>query len=139
MDAHSGADPFIMLLDGEARSSPQARSKTRRCPAHYEPLQSVVRNELYTQQSNPVLGEYDRDDNPYNGPINDRVSVRAHDLSRHRDVGHHDALRAVASRTAAAAFCEIDPELAVSKGIKNGDWVYRLDRASVEIEVRALV
>ena len=37
-----------------------------------------------------------------------------------------------------SAFCEIDPELAVEKGIKSGDWV-TLSTALGEIEVRALV
>ena len=37
-----------------------------------------------------------------------------------------------------SAFCEIDPQLAVEKGIKSGDWV-TLSTALGEIEVRALV
>jgi formate dehydrogenase major subunit len=37
-----------------------------------------------------------------------------------------------------AAFCEIDPELAVQKGIRNGGWA-TIATAAGEIEVRALV
>ncbi len=37
-----------------------------------------------------------------------------------------------------AAFCELSPELAVEKGIRNGDWV-TVETARGDIEVRALV
>ena len=61
MDFHSGSDPFIMMLEGKAQIFvPGGALKDAPIPAHYEPQQSVVQNELYKQQSSPVFGRYDR-------------------------------------------------------------------------------
>ncbi len=138
MDAHSGSDPFIMLVDGRGQLFVASGLKDAPMPAHYEPIQSVVGNELYAQQSNPVLGEYHRTDNPYNGATNDDypyilTTYRVTEMS-----GIMTRYVPWLAELQPAAFCEIDPELAVEKGIKNGDWCV-ISTAVGEIEVRALV
>jgi formate dehydrogenase major subunit len=139
MDFHSGADPFIMMLEGKAQIFvPGGALKDAPIPAHYEPQQSVVQNELYKQQSSPVFGRYDRTDNPYNKPIDERfpyvlTSYRITEMS-----GIMTRYVPWLAELQPRAFCEIDPQLAVEKGIKNGDWV-TLSTALGEIEVRALV
>ncbi len=138
MDAHSGADPFIMMVDGKGALFVASGLKDGPLPAHYEPLQSVVKNEFYSQQSNPALGLYHRSDNPYNKPIDDKypyvlTTYRVTEMSgiMTRYVPWLAELQPV-------AFAEINPELAVEKGIKNGDWV-TISTAVGEMEARALV
>ena len=139
MDFHSGSDPFIMMLEGKGQLFvPGGALKDAPIPAHYEPVQSVVQNELYAQQSNPVYGRYRRKDNSYNEPVDERfpyvlTTYRVTEMSwiMTRYVPWLAELQP-------SAFCEIDPELAVQKGIKSGDWA-TLSTSLGEIEVRALV
>jgi formate dehydrogenase major subunit len=139
MDFHSGSDPFIMMLEGKAQIFvPGGALKDAPIPAHYEPQQSVVQNELYKQQSSPVFGRYERTDNPYNKPIDERfpyvlTTYRVTEMS-----GIMTRYVPWLAELQPSAFCEIDPQLAVEKGIKSGDWV-TLSTALGEIEVRALV
>ena len=139
MDFHSGSDPFIMMLEGKAQLFvPGGALKDAPIPAHYEPVQSVVQNELYSQQSNPAYGRYDRTDNEYNKPVDDRfpyvlTTYRVTEMS-----GIMTRYVPWLAELQPAAFCEIDPELAVIKGIKSGEWA-TLSTALGEIEVRALV
>jgi formate dehydrogenase major subunit len=139
MDFHSGADPFIMMLDGKGQIFvPGGALKDAPIPAHYEPQQSVIENALYKQQSSPVFGRYDRDDNPYNKPVDENfpyvmTTYRITEMS-----GIMTRYVPWLAELQPSAFCEIDPELAVSKGIKTGDWV-TLSTALGEMEARALV
>jgi formate dehydrogenase major subunit len=138
LDAHSGADPFIMNLDGKGQIFVSAGLKDAPLPTHYEPLQSVVRNLLYQQQSNPTLGEWVRRDNPYNDPVDPRfpyvlTTYRITEMS-----GIMTRYVPWLAELQPAAFCEIDPQLAVEKGIANADWV-TISTALGEMEARALV
>ena len=138
MDAHSGADPFIMQLDGRAQLFVSAGLKDGPMPAHYEPLASVVHNQLYRQQSNPSLREWKRSDNPYNGAVNPKypyvlTTYRITEMS-----GIYTRYIPWLAELQPEAFCEIDPELAVEKGIRSGEYV-TLSSAVGEIEARALV
>jgi len=138
MDAHSGSDPFIMMLDGRGALYVANGLKDAPIPAHYEPMQSVVRNELYEQQSSPTLGEFIRRDNPYNGAVDDAypyvlTTYRITEMS-----GIMTRYVPWLAELQPSAFCEIDPELAVEKGIKSGDWVTISTRVG-EMEARALV
>jgi formate dehydrogenase major subunit len=138
MDAHSGADPFIMQLDGRGQIFVAGPLKDGPLPAHYEPLASVVRNQLYAQQNNPSLKEFRRRDNPYNGLVNPDypyvlTTYRITEIS-----GIYTRYIPWLAELQPEAFCEIDPELAVEKGIRNGQYV-TLTTAVGEIEARALV
>lgn len=138
MTAHSGADPFIMQLDGRAQMFVAGPLKDGPLPAHYEPLASVIHNQLYSQQHNPSLKEFRRRDNPYNGSVNAEypyvlTTYRITELS-----GIFTRYIPWLAELQPEAFCEIDPELAVQKGIRNGEYV-TLTTAVGEIEARALV
>ena len=138
MDFHSGSDPFLMMADGKAQLFVASGLKDAPVPAHYEPLQSVVRNELYAQQSNPVVREWTRDDNAYNKPVDDAYP---HVLTTYRVTEMSGIMTRYVPWLAElqpAAFCEIDPELAVERGIVNGAWV-TISTALGEMEARALV
>ncbi|HET9031111.1 MAG TPA: formate dehydrogenase-N subunit alpha [Candidatus Aquilonibacter sp.] len=138
MDAHSGADPFIMMLDGRGQLFVASGLKDGPMPAHYEPLQSVVSNELYAQQSNPTLGEYHRRDNPYNKAIDEAYPYVLTTYRITEQSGIMTRYVPWLAELQPTAFCEIDPELAVEKGIKSGDWV-TISTSVGEMEARALV
>src|SRR5207244_1459784 len=55
LDAHSGADPFIMRPDGKGWLFTPAGLLDGPLPTHYEPAESPVANSLYKQQASPVL------------------------------------------------------------------------------------
>jgi formate dehydrogenase major subunit len=138
LDAHSGSDPFIMQADGRAHLFVTGALKDGPLPAHYEPLESVVRNPVYKQQSSPTLREWDRDDNPYNEPESPDYPYV---LTTYRLTEHSGIMTRYVPWLAElqpALFAEIDPELAVEKHVRNGDWVTIATKLG-EIEARALV
>ncbi|MDQ2872728.1 MAG: molybdopterin-dependent oxidoreductase [Candidatus Eremiobacteraeota bacterium] len=138
MDAHSGADPFIMQLDGRGQLFVASGLKDGPLPVHYEPLASVIANQLYPQQNNPLLREWKRRDNAYNGAVNPDypyvlTTYRLTEMS-----GIYTRYVPWLAELQPEAFCEIDPELAVTLGIRNGGWV-TIITALAQIEARALV
>ncbi|MDQ2662924.1 MAG: formate dehydrogenase-N subunit alpha [Candidatus Eremiobacteraeota bacterium] len=138
IDEHSGADPFIMQLDGRGQLFVASGLKDGPLPVHYEPLASVVHNQLYGQQNNPLLKEWKRSDNAYNGAVNPNypyvlTTYRITEMS-----GIMTRYVPWLAELQPEAFCEIDPELAVEKGILNREWV-TISTALGEIEARALV
>jgi formate dehydrogenase major subunit len=138
IDAHAGSDPFIMQPDGRMQLFAAGTLKDGPLPAHYEPMDSVVRNHVYGQQNNPALREFDRNDNRYNGPQNPDFPYV---LTTYRLTEHSGIMTRYVPWLAElqpALFVEIDPELAVLKGIKNGGWATVTTRVG-EIEARALV
>ncbi len=138
IDAHAGSDPFIMQPDGRIQLFAAGTLKDGPLPAHYEPLESVVRNHVYGQQNNPALREFDRNDNRYN-PLQDPEFPYV--LTTYRLTEHSGIMTRYVPWLAElqpALFVEIDPELAVLKGIKNGGWATIKTRVG-EIEARALV
>jgi formate dehydrogenase major subunit len=138
LDAHSGADPFIMNLDGKGQIFVNAGLKDAPLPTHYEPRQSVIDNLLYAQQNSPLMGEWARRDNAYNDAVDAEFP---HVLTSYRITEHSGIMTRYVPWLAElqpAAFCEIDPELAVAKGIVNGDWVTLSTRLG-STQARALV
>ena len=109
-------------------------------PAHYEPLESPVRNDFYGQQSNPAADKRERPDNPWASSPDPRFP---HVLTTYRLTEHHTA--GGMSRTLShlaelqpALFCEISLALAAATGVTNGDTV-RISTARGSIRARALV
>ena len=138
IDAHAGSDPFIMQRDGLAQLFVPHSLKDGPLPAHYEPLESIVKNPVYTQQHNPVLREWRRDDNPYNGTDNPEYPYA---LTTYRLTEHSGIMTRYVPWLAELQpelFAEIDPELAVEARVRNGDWVTIVTGLG-EIEARALV
>jgi formate dehydrogenase major subunit len=138
VDAHSGASPFIMNIDGLAQLYTAGTLKDGPLPTHYEPLASPVKNQLYAQQNNPAAQEWQRPDNPYNGTDNPDypyvlTTYRLTEMS-----GIMTRYVPWLAELQPSAFAEINPELAVEKHIRNGDWV-TITTAVGEMEARALV
>jgi formate dehydrogenase major subunit len=110
-------------------------------PAHYEPLESPVRNLVYEQQANPAADTKSRPDNRYaDSPGDPRYP---HVLTTYRLTEHHTAggmTRTLAhlAELQPALFAEISPELASEIGARNGDAV-SVSTPRGEIRARALV
>ncbi len=138
IDAHSGADPFIMQVDGRGQLFVAAGLQDGPLPAHFEPLNSVVPNLVYGQRHNPLAREWKRRDNALSGDCNPRYP---HVLTTYRITEMSGIMTRYVPWLAELqpqAFCEIDPELAVSSGIRSGEWV-TISTALGEMEARALV
>ncbi len=138
VDAHAGSDPFIMQLDGRAQLFVATSLKDGPLPAHYEPLESPVANLVYTQQNNPSLREWNRSDNPSNGTDNPDYPYVLTTYRLTEQSGIMTRYVPWLAELQPALFAEIDPELAVTVGVRNGDWVTVVTKLG-EIEARALV
>jgi formate dehydrogenase major subunit len=141
MDAHDGTAPFMLQEYGVAELFGVQGTVDGPFPTHYEPRESPVRNALYPDvQINPVLKQWLRRDNPYHDVADERYPFV---LSTYRVTEHH--LSGAMSRWSPwlaelqpELFCEISPELAVERGIRNREWV-TITTARGQIEARALV
>ena len=138
--AHDGRSPFLMTADGKAAIFVPSGLKDGPLPAHYEPVESPVRNALYQQQDNPAAKKFQRPDNPYHEVGDPRYP---HILTTFRLVEHHTG--GLMSRGSARlselqpeGFCELPPELADEEAIRNLDWII-LATARGEIRTRALI
>jgi formate dehydrogenase major subunit len=141
MDAHSGADPFIMNGDGRAWLYAPSGLKDGPLPAHYEPFESPVGNALYPDwQNNPCVVTFNRRDNPMHGRENPRYPyiITTYRLTEHHTSGAMSRWSSWLSELQPALFCEIDGQLAQEKGMANGDWV-TITTSRSSIEARALV
>jgi formate dehydrogenase major subunit len=137
---HGGAEPFAMQYDGRGWLWAPMGLVDGPLPAHYEPLESPVRNDFYGQQSNPAADKRERPDNPWASSPDPRFP---HVLTTYRLTEHHTA--GGMSRTLShlaelqpALFCEISLALAAATGVTNGDTV-RISTARGSIRARALV
>jgi formate dehydrogenase major subunit len=141
IDAHAGADPFIMTGDGRAWLYAPSGLKDGPLPAHYEPFESPVANALYPDwQNNPCVITFDRRDNPMHGRDNPRYPyiITTYRLTEHHTSGAMSRWNSWLSELQPALFCEIDAQLAQEKGVANGDWV-TITTSRSSIEARALV
>jgi formate dehydrogenase major subunit len=141
IDAHTGADPFIMNGDGRAWLYAPSGLKDGPLPAHYEPFESPVGNALYPDwQNNPCVVTFDRRDNPMHGRANPRYPyiITTYRLTEHHTSGAMSRWNSWLSELQPALFCEIDAQLAEEKGVANGDWV-TITTSRSSIEARALV
>jgi formate dehydrogenase major subunit len=141
MDAHSGADPFIMTGDGRAWLWAQQGIKDGPLPTFYEPWESTTGNALYPkQQHNPAMVTFDRPDNPTNGSENPRYpyAITTYRLTEHHTSGAMSRWNTWLAELQPELFAEIDPELAREKGVANGDWV-TVSTSRAQVEARALV
>jgi formate dehydrogenase major subunit len=140
-EALPGDAPFIMHPDGLGWLYVPSGLKDGPLPAHYEPLETNLANDLYPSQlRNPVARTMERPDNAYANSPDERYP---HILTTYRLTEHHTA--GGMSRTLShlaelqpELFAEISPELAGEVGVINGDHVV-IATARGEIEARALV
>ena len=141
VETQDGDAPFIMQQYGVAEIFGVQGTVDGPFPTHYEPKESPVANALYPDvQVNPVLKEWRRRDNPYHGTGDPRYPyvLTTYRLTEHHLTGAMTRWLPWLAELQPEAFVELSPELAVERGIRNGDWV-TLETARAEIEAKALV
>ena len=141
LDAHSGADPFIMKADGKGWLFTPTGLVDGPLPTHYEPAESPVVNPLYPrQQNNPVFKYWRRDDNllaAVNDPKFPYVAT-TYRLTEHHLSGAMSRWLPWLAELQPELFIEMSPELAAEKGIENLDFV-RISSVRGQIRAKALV
>jgi formate dehydrogenase major subunit len=140
LDAHGGNNPFIMLQDGVGWLYVPSGLVDGPLPAHYEPVESPVRNPLYKQQSSPVLKYWK---NPRNAlaTVGDKKYphvITTYRLTEHYLAGAMSRWQPWLTELMPELFIEMSPELAREKGIRNLDWV-RISTPRAQIRAKALV
>ncbi len=140
--AIAGDDAFIMQGDGKGWLYAPSGLIDGPMPTHYEPAESMVRNPLYGQQSNPTRKVYDRDDNLTNpSPPEKHSEVFPYVFSTSRLTEHHTAggmsrQLAYLSELQPEMFVEVSPELAAERGLTHLGWAHIVTaRAAIEAKV----
>ncbi|HEU5019946.1 MAG TPA: formate dehydrogenase [Pseudolabrys sp.] len=140
MDAINGRSPFIMIADGRASLFVPSGLKDGPLPTHYEPVESPVKNPLYSQQDNPVAKKWERPDNHYHsvGDLKYPYLLTTYRLTEHHSGATPTRSVPVTAELQPEGFCELPPELARELGIENLDWV-TISTARGKIETRAMI
>jgi len=141
LDTISGIDPFIRQVDGKGWLFAPNGLHDGPLPTHYEPQESVCENPLYGQQCNPARMEWDREDNPYHRAWGDPrfpYVLTTYRLTEHHTAGAMTRWLSWLAELQPEMFCEVSPDLAREKGLRNGDWA-TISTARAEIEARVLV
>ncbi len=136
-----GDDPFLMQADGKGWIFAPAGILDGPFPTHYEPEESVIENPLYPQQCNPARMEWHRRENPYHRAYGDPrfpYVLTTYRLTEHHTAGGMSRWLSWLSELQPEMFCEVSPELAALKGLRNGGWA-TVTTARGEIECRVLV
>jgi formate dehydrogenase major subunit len=139
-EALPGDAPFIMHPDGMGWLWVPSGLKDGPLPAHYEPLESNIKNPLYDQQVNPAAAKFERPDNPYADSPDARFPyvLTTYRLTEHHTAGGMSRTLSHLAELQPALFAEISPELAAEAGVANGELV-KISTARGAIEARALV
>ncbi len=139
MAAIAGDAPFIMKSDGRGWLFAPTGTKDGPLPTHYEPVESPVRNLLYSQRDNPMVECFDVPLNPKN-PLDGEYPIVAttYRLTEHYLSGPMSRFNSWLNELQPEMFVELSHELAEEKGIEHGGWmVVWSSRAA--IEARAMV
>jgi len=142
LDALSGTDPFIMKTDGRGWLFVPTGLVDGPFPVHYEPVESPVHNQLYKQQSSPVLKWWARG-KPYNqiaavGDPKYPCIITTYRLTEHYLSGAMSRWLPYLAELQPELFVEIGRELAHERGIANLDFV-KVTSPRHQVRARALV
>ena len=140
IDAHSGADPFIIQADGRGWLFVPSGLKDGPLPTHYEAEEAPVENALYKQRTNPVAKVWRRKDNvlaDFGDPRYPYV-ITTYRLTEHHTAGGMTRWLPWLAELQPYGFVELSPALAQEKGISNGDWVV-VSTPRGDAEARAMV
>jgi formate dehydrogenase major subunit len=110
-------------------------------PTHFEPLESLIKNGLYDQQTNPPADKKIRPDNRYANPIADPrfpYVLTTYRLTEHHTAGGMSRQLSHLAELQPELFTEVSPELAAGLGLQSGQWA-TIVTARSEIEARVLV
>jgi formate dehydrogenase major subunit len=140
MDAISGTDPFIMMVDGRGWLYSPAGLMDGPLPTHYEPFESPVANALYPGVGhNPAALSWNRPDNPAAATGDPRYPLVATSfrLTEHHTAGAMSRNLPWLAELQPEMFAEIDPVLAADRGIEDGGWMTIVtERAAIEARAR---
>jgi formate dehydrogenase major subunit len=141
VEALGGARPFTLHPDGVAWLFVSSGLKDGPLPTHFEPLESLIKNGLYDQQTNPPADKKIRPDNRYANPIADPrfpYVLTTYRLTEHHTAGGMSRQLSHLAELQPELFTEVSPELAAGLGLQSGQWA-TIVTARSEIEARVLV
>ncbi len=140
LEALPGDAPFILHEDGRGWLYVPKGLQDGPLPTHFEPIESPVKNELYSRNTNPPVNWFTRPDNPKAPPGDPRFPyvLGTFRLTEHHTAGGMSRWLSHLAELQPEMFAEISPELAHALGIQHGD---RVTVVSLRggIEVRAMV
>jgi formate dehydrogenase major subunit len=140
MDAIAGDSPFIMKPDGKGWLYAPVGTSDGPLPTHYEPVESPVPNQLYMQQSDPVVHLYDVPMNDLAAPmdLNYPIVATTYRLTEHYLSGPMSRFDSWLNELQPEMFVELSPELARERRIEHGGWLVVWNVRGA-IEARAMV
>jgi formate dehydrogenase major subunit len=140
LDAIPGDAPFMLHEDGLGWLHVPKGLQDGPMPTHYEPLESPVRNELYSRDTNPVVNWFTRNENRFAPPGDPRFPyvLTTYRLTEHHTAGGMSRFLPHLAELQPEMFGEISPELAHELKIDNGDYICIVNLRGA-IEARALV
>ncbi len=139
--ALGGARPFTLHPDGVGWLFVSSGLKDGPLPTHYEALESLIDNPLYSQQENPAAQKKERPDNPYaNSPADPRFPyiLTTYRLTEHHTAGGMTRTLSHLSELQPELFTEVSPELAGEIGLTHGD-VATISTPRGRIQAKVLV
>jgi formate dehydrogenase major subunit len=140
--AIGGADPFILQANGKAALFVSSGLADGPLPAHFEAMESPLRNTVYGQDNSPVAILYS-DRRPTRAQLAGHAAAFPYVVTTYRLTEHHTAgsMSRTLGRLAELQpelFCEVSPSLARERGLENGGWA-TIITARAAIEARVLV
>jgi formate dehydrogenase major subunit len=140
LDAIPGDAPFILHEDGLGWIYVPKGLQDGPFPTHYEPLESPVRNLLYSRDTDPVVNWFTRQENRFAPPGDPRFPyvLTTYRLTEHHTAGGMSRFLSHLAELQPEMFAEISPELAMELKVDNGDYVCIVTLRGA-IEARALV
>lgn len=140
LDAIPGDGPFILHEDGLGWLHVPRGLQDGPFPTHYEPLESPVRNLLYTRDTDPVVNWFTRAENRFAPPGDPRFPyvLTTYRLTEHHTAGGMSRFLPHLAELQPEMFAEISPELAAELNVKNTDYLCIIALRGA-IEARALV
>jgi formate dehydrogenase major subunit len=139
--ALAGDKPFILHADGLGWIWVPVGLNDGPLPAHYEPLESPVRNPIYPKrQTNPLADRRTRAGNEYATSPDERFPyvLTTYRLTEHHTAGGMSRTLSHLAELQPDPFCEISVELAEQLSIQNGEWV-TIVTARGAVEAHAMV
>ncbi len=134
-----GARPFTLHADGVGWLYVASGLKDGPLPAHYEPLESVIKNPLYSQQTDPAAAKKERPENPYAREVADPrypYVLTTYRLTEHHTAGGMTRTLGRLAELQPELFTEVSPELAEEVGLEHGGWAtISTPRASISARV----
>jgi len=139
VEALGGARPFTMHPDGVGWLFVSSGLKDGPLPSHYEALESLISNPIYTQQTNPPADKKIRPDNRYAASPGDPhypYILSTYRLTEHHTAGGMSRTLSHLAELQPELFTEVSPELADEIMLEHGNWAtITTPRGSIEARV----